>query len=60
MLRSQLLEQATMDDIYEAMAFDMIKNKEQRQGLILAINQQAQKERTPEEQEAWILAQLSE
>jgi len=60
MLRSQLLERASLDDIYEAMALDMIKNQEQKQTLLLEINREEQKKRTPEEQEAWILAQLNE
>jgi hypothetical protein len=60
MLRSQLLAQASMDDIYDAMALDMIRDPKNKQKLIFDINQEAQKKRTPEEQEAWLLAQLNE
>lgn len=60
MLRSQLLEHATMTDIYEHMAIDMIRDPEQRKQIELSIHREQQAKRTPEQQEAWILSKLNE
>lgn len=60
MLRSELLDRATTEDIYEYMALEKLRDPEYQKQLKLENHRAEQATRTLEEQEAWILSQLNE